>query len=107
MLKRNKRRYVALELECDNTPGLEVFSDSLWTAISKLYGEYGASKTGLAVIEYNPDKKIAIVRVHANAIWMIRAAIASMTRLTDNPVATHVTRISGTLKSLRTKLQNR
>lgn len=104
MLRRSKRRYIALELECSSSPSLETLADALWSATSRLYGEYGASKIGLVIIEYAADMKIAIVRVSASAVESVRAAIASITNIEGNPMALHVIRVSGTLKSLRRKV---
>jgi RNase P/RNase MRP subunit POP5 len=106
LLKRNKRRYVALELDCGNAPSLEALADALWEAVSRLYGEYGASKTRLAIVEYRPDKKMAIVRVNASSLETIRATAASIIDIAGNPVALHVARVSGTLKSLRQKTED-
>jgi RNase P/RNase MRP subunit POP5 len=77
--------------------------EALWKAIEKLYGEYGASKTGLNLITYDPDKKTLIIRVMYSALSMVRAAVASITKINDKPAALHVLTVSGTLKALHTK----
>lgn len=75
--------------------------DAIWNALTRLYGEYGASRTSLTMIDYEQEKRIAIIRAALVSVDMVRAAIASVTRIGDKPVALHVLRVSGTLRSLR------
>jgi RNase P/RNase MRP subunit POP5 len=79
--------------------------EALWKAVEKLYGEHGASKTGLNLIAYDPDKKRLIIRVMCSALGMVRAAGASITKINDKPVALHVLKVSGTLKALHSKTE--
>jgi RNase P/RNase MRP subunit POP5 len=79
--------------------------NALWNALLKLYGEYGASKTGLTLIDYNVEKQFAIIRIVHTAIENIRAAIASITEIAEKRVAIHVLNVSGTIKALYKKLK--
>jgi len=103
LLKRMKRRYLALEIDCDGTFSAHEFMDAVWGAVLKLYGEYGASRTGLTLINYNLEKKFAVVRATHTAVDMVRTALASMTRIGNKPAAIHVVRVSGTIRSLYKK----
>jgi ribonuclease P/MRP protein subunit POP5 len=103
LLKRVKRRYLAIEIDSAEAFDSRELMEALWKAIEKLYGEYGASKTGLNLIAYDPDKKRLIIRVMCSALDMVRAAVASITKINDKPVALHVLTVSGTLKALHTK----
>jgi RNase P/RNase MRP subunit POP5 len=103
LLKKTKRRYVAVSIDSETNVEPRQFTDAVWTAITKLYGEHGASESGLTVIEYEVDKKFAVLRVNNAAATMIRAALASITRVADKPAAVHVQVTSGTLKALREK----
>jgi ribonuclease P/MRP protein subunit POP5 len=102
-LKRVKRRYLALQLDSDNVPGEKVFLDAVWHAVSQLYGEYGASLTSLALIDFDAEGKTAVLRTSLLTVNAVRAAIASITRIEGKPVAVHVLAISGTIKALRVK----
>lgn len=105
MLKRLKRRYLALVVDFDGVFGSKELMDAVWSAISKLYGEYGASRTGLTLIDYDVERRIAVVRILHTAVDMVRAALASITKIDDKPVAIHVLTVSGTIRALYKKIK--
>jgi len=102
-LKRVRRRYLALEIDSEAVFSSTDFMDAVYGAVLKLYGEYGASQTGLVLIGYEMEQCFAVLRVAHVAVEMVRAALATITRIGDKPVAVHVLAVSGTLKALRTK----
>ena len=102
-MKRVKRRYLALQLESEASPSGKEFLDALWGAVTRLYGEFGASQAGLALVNYNEERKIAVVRVWLAALQSVRASLALITRLAGKDAAVHVLAVSGTIKSLREK----
>ena len=102
-MKRVKRRYLALQLNSDGVPSRKEFIDSVWGAITKLYGEYGASLTNLALIKYDLEKKTAVLRTNLSTLNMVKASLASITLIADNEAAVHVTAVSGTIKALNQK----
>lgn len=99
-MKRVKRRYLLLRFEIERVPDEREFLDAVWAAVGKLYGEFGASLTGLALISYDAAEKTAIVRVALEALRIVRASLASITCIAGEEAAVHVMAISGTLKSL-------
>jgi ribonuclease P/MRP protein subunit POP5 len=99
-LKRVKRRYLALQLECEVLPTEREFIDSLWAVITKLYGEVGASTSGLTLINFDLEQKTAIIKVSLAALAMARASLATVTSVAGKPGAVHVLAVSGTIKSL-------
>ena len=103
MLKKTKRRYLAVSIEFEGNLEPKPFMDTVWGAITKLYGEYGASQSGLTMIEFEANKEFAVLRVTNAATDIVRAALASVTRIIDKPAAVHVLATSGTLKALREK----
>lgn len=105
MLKRTKRRYLALQVDSTETVDQTQLMNALWNAITKLYGEYGASQTGLTLIEYNLDGKLAAIRTNNTALNMMRASIATITKIEEKPVAIHVLTVSGTIKALYKNLR--
>jgi len=104
LLKKVRRRYLALEIDSDGLFDSREFLDAVWSAVLKLYGEYGASRAGLTLIDYDMEKRFAVIRTVHTAVDMVRAALASMTRIGNKPVAIHILRVSGTIKSLYKKV---
>jgi len=99
-LKRVKRRYLALQIECDSMPAEREFIDEVWAAVTKLYGEVGASLTGLALINFEVERKVAVLRVSLAALSMVRASLAAITCIAGREASVHVLGVSGTLKAL-------
>lgn len=99
-MKRVKRRYLALQLECEVMPAEREFIDAVWASVTRLYGEVGASLTGLALIEFNLERKVAVLRVSLAALNMVRASLATITNVGGKEASVHVLAVSGTLKAL-------
>jgi RNase P/RNase MRP subunit POP5 len=104
-LKRVKRRYFALQLECEELPSEREFIDAIWASITKLYGEVGASTTGLCLINFNAEKKNAVIRTSLASLSMVRASVAAITSISGKDMATHVLAVSGTLKALYSNIK--
>ncbi|MEM3823883.1 MAG: Rpp14/Pop5 family protein [Candidatus Bathyarchaeia archaeon] len=105
MKTKIRRRYLALKIDSNEKFSSKEFMDTVWDTLLRLYGEYGASKAGLALIDYNTDKGIAITRAAHTETEKLRAAIASITEIAAKPAAVHVLTVSGTLKTLRRKIR--
>ncbi len=105
MLKRMRRRYLALKIDSDETFSSREFMDAVWNAVLKLYGEYGASRSGLTLIDYDAEKGFAVIRTTHATVEMIRAALASITKIRNKPAAIHVLTISGTIRALHKKIK--
>lgn len=98
-----RRRYLALGVDCEELPEPSAVSDAVWNAVLRLFGEVGASQAGLYLVKYDEKKRYAVLRCAHKALPMVRAAIASITRIGNAPAAVHVIRVSGTLKALSRK----
>jgi len=98
-----------LALEIDSTEMIEAkeFMDAVWSVIIRLYGEHGASKTGLTMIDYNMESKLALIRVTNAASDIVRAAVATMTKMGGKPVGVHVIAVSGTIRALCKRVKQR
>lgn len=103
VLEKMRRRYILVRVECDGEIDERKFQNAVWSSILRLFGEYGASQTELALIEYSWRNKSAILRCSHRALDMVKSAIAAITRINDKEAALHILLISGTLKSLRRK----
>ena len=102
-MKRVKRRYLALQLDSEGVPSRKEFMDAIWGAVSKLYGEYGASLTSLALIDYDVERKTAVVRTSLVTLNLVRASLASITSVAGVDAAVHISAVSGTIKALHEK----
>jgi ribonuclease P/MRP protein subunit POP5 len=107
LLKRTKRRYLALEVDSAETFEPKEFADGIWSAITRLYGEHGASQTGLVMIHCDMERKFALIRVTNAASDMVRAALAAITKIGDKPASIHVIAVSGTIKALQKRVKQR
>ncbi len=83
-----------------NLPSEREFIDAVWAAVTKLYGEVGASTTGLSLINFNMERKIAVIRTSLVALSMVKASIAAITSISGKDAVVHVLAVSGTLKAL-------
>ncbi len=102
-MKRVKRRYLALQVDSDVVPSRKEFLDAVWGAVTKLYGEYGASLTSLALIDYDVEGKTAVLRTSLATLSLVRASLATITSVAGSEAAVHVLAVSGTIKALHKK----
>jgi ribonuclease P/MRP protein subunit POP5 len=102
-LKRVKRRYLAVQIDFEGALSQLDFLDAVWAAVKRLFGEFGASQTSLALIDFDEESGTSIIRVSLTTLQQVRAAIASITRISGKDAAIHVIAVSGTIKSLREK----
>lgn len=103
-MKRVKRRYLALQLETEGLPSEKEFMDAVWGAVAKLYGEVGASLTSLALINFDVERKVVVVRTSLATLDFVRASLASITCVAGKEASVHVLAVSGTIKALLEKL---
>ena len=99
-----KRRYLALSIDTSEPFSQNTFVDAVWTSVSKLYGEHGASQINFSLISFDVQNNTAVIRTNHTGVDLIRAALACLTKIGGKPAAVHVLRVSGTLKALSKKL---
>jgi len=104
LIRRVKQRYLVLKIESAEPFEVGDVRDAVWSAVVQLFGEYGASKAGLFLIEYDKERKQAVLRCSHKALPMVHASVVSVTKIRDEPVAVRVLRISGTLRALKKKV---
>ncbi|MFQ6073703.1 MAG: Rpp14/Pop5 family protein [Candidatus Bathyarchaeia archaeon] len=98
-----KRRYLAVKAESKKPIQGKELLDAVWNALTRLFGEYGASQAELVFIRGPKQKNYFVLRCSRRALPMVRASIASITEIGEKPATIHVLRVSGTLKALRKK----
>ncbi len=104
MTRTVRRRYLALKVDSEETPDSRAVADAVWDAVLRLFGEIGAGQAGLYMVGSDKEKSYMVLRCSHKALPMVRAAVASITRVGGKPAAVHVLRVSGTLKALRGKI---
>jgi len=99
-----KRRYLAVRVDSEYAFKEREIMDSIWRAVFQLFGEYGASKTGLSLMGFDESGRLLFLRCFHDALEMVRASVASVTAIKEFNVALHVVGVSGTLKALRKRV---
>ena len=85
-------------------PSERELMDSIWAAVTTLYGEIGASSTGLTLISLDMEQKVAVVRVALAALNVLRASLATVNSIAGKVAAVHVLAVSGSLKALHANM---
>jgi RNase P/RNase MRP subunit POP5 len=95
-----------LQIDSNETFETKEFMNAVWSAITRLYGEHGASQTSLGMIRYDRDRKLAVIRVANPASDMVRAALATITGINETHASIHVIAVSGTIKALTRRIRD-
>ena len=106
MIKREKRRYLALKVETEHPISEQEVFSAVQDSILRLFGEYGASKANIKFIKYIQENGEFVFRCSHIMLDNIRAAITSIITLNGKNVTIHVINVSGTLKGLAKKQKN-
>lgn len=104
MTRTVRRRYLALKIDCDAPLESGAVSDAIWNTVLRLFGEVGASQTGLYMVKSDEKARYAVLRCSHKTLPMVRAAVASVTKIGNARAAIHVLRVAGTLKALSRKV---
>ncbi|MEM2960350.1 MAG: Rpp14/Pop5 family protein [Candidatus Bathyarchaeia archaeon] len=104
MLEKARRRYILVKINGDKPVQEKDFQSTLWSSIIRLFGEYGASLTNISLIDYNINKRYVIVCCSHRELPMVRAALATITRIGEEEATAHVLLVSGTLRALRRRM---
>jgi len=103
MIKREKRRYLAIEVASEQPVDKQTVLGAVQASVIRLFGEYGASKTNLKLIKYVPEKRQFVICCSHKMLEKVRAAIASIMEINGESATMHVVGVSGTLKALSKK----
>jgi RNase P/RNase MRP subunit POP5 len=75
-------------LDSDGLPSGKELIDTIWGAVTKLYGEHGASQTSLALIDYDLENKTAVLRTSLATLDLVRASLATITSVAGSEALT-------------------
>ena len=74
---------------------------TIWNMVTRLYGEYGASRTRLAMIDCSAEGRVAMIRTSLATVDFVKTALAAITMMGNKPATIHVLAVSGTIKALK------
>ncbi len=98
---RERNRYLTFSLSCDAKVGRKEAVDSIWSSLLNMYGEVGASKTSMWVMDYDPNTKKGIVKVNHKSVETLRSSMTVVKEIGGRRARIDVLRSSGTLKKAR------
>jgi RNase P/RNase MRP subunit POP5 len=107
LIKREKRRYLSLKIETNQTFNEQAILDSVYASLHRLFGEVGTSKANIKLIESYPEKNQLIIRCSHLMLEKVRAATTSIVEINKKMTAIHVLDVSGTLKALSKKIKKK
>ena len=99
-----RHRYIYAVIESEESVSDSLFRSALDDKIHFLYGVTGATAMNIRVIEWDDENQTAIVRVNHNRLNEMRAALAHMSEIGGTEVRVDVKRVSGTIKTLKSKI---
>jgi RNase P/RNase MRP subunit POP5 len=99
---KERQRYLLIKIITDGDIGEQQLIRAIWRNISSLYGEYGTSRTGLWLIEYERNK-YGILRTNTEALTMVRTSLAVIRQIEGNNCLLVIEGVSGTIQALKKK----
>lgn len=100
---REKNRYIAFESISNSKFSRNDIVRVIWNSILKFFGEIGASKTSLWVMDWDEKKQKGILKVNHKSVDVIRTSLALIDSINGYRVIFNVLGISGTIKKAREK----
>ena len=99
-----RRRYIGVKVDSEWELYRKSLADAVYDSLLRLFGEFGASLAGLALIDYHPETKCAVFKCTHKALDMVKASIIAVKDVDGKNVAIQIVYVSGTLKALRKRL---
>jgi ribonuclease P/MRP protein subunit POP5 len=102
---RFKKRYIAFEVIADKELDFQDLSNAIWNSALNFLGEKGVAESRMWVIKniYKHEKKLGLIRCAHNHVEPVRAALAFVQAVNNQPVIVKVIGISGTIKAAKQK----
>ena len=75
--------------------------NTIWSTLTKLFGEYSAYKTGLWMIEFDPENNWGILRCNNITDKKLIASLAFIRQIKNIRVIFHTINASGTIKKIK------
>ncbi len=98
---RKSRRYLRIWVQGARGFASKEVSDAIQKGVLSLYGFHGLSLLDPTLIEFEEAEQMGILRCNRSHLREMRTCMAFIVNIGDSSAAIHVTRASGTIKSLR------
>lgn len=99
------RRYLGIRVYGGGGFTKKEVVDTIQKRVLDLYGARGLSEIEPALIDFD-DSREGILRCNRDGLRQMRATLALVTDISDSPASIHVERVSGTIKSLKSKVND-
>ena len=96
-------RYIVFDLISKTSVKEQDVVRAITGSIPRMFGEFGASKTNVWLIEYDAKTKKGIVRCSHKAVQTVVASVTTITKIGDVEAAFVVKGVSGTIKKAKVK----
>jgi RNase P/RNase MRP subunit POP5 len=105
---RERRRYISFKVipEEGETFTYSDLEAGIWNTMLDFLGENGAAKTSFWLMKdcWNPKKQIGILRCNHKSVEVVIATLGLVERLGDNRITFKILNISGTINSIKEKI---
>jgi len=101
MVKEVRWRYVIFHVHSPLNLRVEDLRVTLKKHMRSFLGTYGLSKNPLKLMAYDEVNKVGILKCPHMSLEIIRAALALLSTINDEPLAIHVMKVSGTYKKAK------
>jgi ribonuclease P/MRP protein subunit POP5 len=93
---REKKRYIAFEVICENGPAdRKALLDEIFFATQTLLGDAGSSEIGYRLMDFDGSR--GIMKINLNAVELARAAMATVCAIKGNRAIIRVLGVAGTI----------
>lgn len=96
-------RYIAFEVISETKPLEADVVKAIMQSIIRFLGETGASKTNAWLLNYEPEKKIGIIRCSHTAQKEVLASITTITSINEAKALLNIPGVSGSIKKVNLK----
>ena len=102
---RPKNRYMAYQVIAEKKILFADLANAMWHSMLNLLGESGTGKTNIWILKsaWDENNQTGLIKCDHTAVEHVRASLALIQRIGDNPVIVKVLGISGTIKSAKKK----
>jgi RNase P/RNase MRP subunit POP5 len=99
-----RRRYLYIKVNAGEIINEDHFFSALSNKVHFLYGVTGSNSMNMKLIEWDNEKQAAIIRINHIKLNEARTVIAHIQKIKNTVVRLDVVRVSGTIKTLKSKL---